>query len=105
MASSVKIRTKRQQDTTEIRVLIAHPMETGRRRETPKSPLIVAHYIQQLIIKHNNDIIANIQTGASISKNPYFAFILQGGEVGDKITVTWQDNLGNMDIGERLISE
>jgi len=104
MASSVKIRTKRNQGITEIRILIAHPMETGRRSETPESALIPAHYIQTLIVKHNDEVIANTLTGASISKNPYFAFTLQGGEIGDKITVSWQDNLGNMDIGERLIS-
>jgi len=38
-----------------------------------------------------------------VSKNPYFAFLLKGGEVGDKVTISWRDNLGNSDIEEKII--
>ncbi|MCK5728408.1 MAG: thiosulfate oxidation carrier complex protein SoxZ, partial [Methylococcales bacterium] len=42
-------------------------------------------------------IVVSTQLGAGISKDPYFSFMLKGGDVGDNIQVTWKDNLGNMD--------
>ena len=101
--SSIKIRTKRKDGSTQIRTLIAHPMETGRRKDKDTGELIPANYIQELIVKHNDKIIVSGIMGASISKDPYFAFLLKGGEPGDKISITWQDNLGNTDTAESII--
>ena len=101
--SSIKIRTKRNDSTTQIRTLITHPMETGRRKDKDTGELIPANYIQELIVKHNDRIIVSSIMGASISKNPYFAFLLKGGQPGDKVSITWQDNLGNTDTAESII--
>lgn len=90
--SSIKIRSKRLNDKTQIRTLIAHPMENGRNRNETTGELIAAHYIQELIIKHNDHIIISANLGGSISKDPYFAFKLKDAKPGDKITVSWLDN-------------
>jgi sulfur-oxidizing protein SoxZ len=42
--------------------------------------------------------------GAGISKDPYFAFLLKGGEVGDEIVIDWMDNLGKQDSEKHTIS-
>ena len=101
--SSIKIRSKRIDGNTQIRTLIAHPMEHGRNRDPMNNALIPAHFIQELIVKHNDKTVATCTMGASISKDPYFAFLLKGGEPGDKITISWVDNLGGQDVEEHLL--
>jgi sulfur-oxidizing protein SoxZ len=88
---------------TQVRMLIAHPMENGRNRDPKTNALIPAHYIQELTVKHNKNIIISGSTGANISKDPYFAFMLKGGEPGDKIVISWVDNLGNKDSQDHII--
>lgn len=95
--SSIKIRTKRLDGQTQIRTLITHPMETGRSKDPKTQQLIPAHHIQELTLSHNGKPISTCQMGASISKDPYFAFMLNGGVEGDTITIVWIDNLGNHD--------
>jgi sulfur-oxidizing protein SoxZ len=102
--SSIKIRSKRMDGNTQIRMLIAHPMEHGRNRDTKTNALIPAHFIQELTVKHNKNVIITGSTGANISKDPYFAFTLKGGNVGDKITISWVDNLGNKDTQEHIVN-
>lgn len=102
--SSIKIRTKRQQGTTQIRTLIAHPMETGLNTDKQNQKTIAAHFIQTLTVRHNDKIILTTDMGSGISRNPYFSFEMKGGEPGDKITIQWSDNQGNRDSQDALIS-
>lgn len=85
-------------------MLIAHPMENGRNRDAKTNALIPAHFIQKLTVKLNKNLIVTGNTSSSISKDPYFAFVLKGGKVGDKITISWVDNLGNKDTQEHIIN-
>jgi len=101
--SSIKIRTKRQADTTQIRTLIAHPMETGLNSDSKTKKTIAAHFIQQLTVRHNDTIIVTTDLASGISRNPYFSFEMKGGEPGDKITIQWTDNQGNSDSQDTLI--
>jgi len=100
--SSIKIRTKRIDGQTQVRTLITHPMENGRRHDK-QGQLIPTHFIQQLQVLHNEQVVIDAHLGAGISKNPYFDFLLRGGEVGDKITISWTDNRGNSDLKTYLI--
>ncbi|MCK5829570.1 MAG: thiosulfate oxidation carrier complex protein SoxZ [Methylococcales bacterium] len=100
--SSIKIRTKRLEKTTQIRSLITHPMDNGRKKDK-QGKLIPSHHIQELTVKHNNLQIIKCQMGGSISKNPYFDFLLQGGNIGDEITISWVDNLGKTDSKTHII--
>jgi sulfur-oxidizing protein SoxZ len=101
--SSIKIRSKRLDGKTQIRTLITHPMETGRNRDPETNRPIPAHYIQELTVSVNGRVIVNGALGASISKDPYFAFMLKGGNAGDKISIGWRDNLGNTDHEEHIV--
>ncbi len=100
--SSIKIRTKRFDDITQIRTLIAHAMETGRNKDE-QGKLIPAHFIQELIVKHNDKVVASSVMGAGISKNPYFSFKFKGGKAGDIINISWQDNLGQSDSQDKIL--
>lgn len=100
--SSIKIRTKQFADITQIRTLISHPMETGRKKDE-QGNLIPTHFIQELTVKHNDKVIASSIMGAGISRNPYFAFKFKAGKAGDKITISWLDNLGQSDSQDKIL--
>lgn len=102
--SSIKIRSKRLEDgNTQIRILISHPMEHGRNRDKTTNALIPAHFIQELTVSLNQKVLVNSVMGPSVSKDPYFAFLLKGGKAGDEISVAWVDNLGNKDAASHTV--
>ncbi len=101
--SSIKIRSKRIDGNTQIRVLITHPMEHGRNRDKTTNRLIPAHFIQELTLSLNQTVLVNCVMGTSISKDPYFSFMLKGGKTGDLINIIWVDNLGNKDAADHTL--
>ena len=101
--SSIKIRVKRIEEVTRVRMLIAHPMETGRNLDKATKTVIPAHFIQNVVVTHNDRIIANCLLGTGVSKDPYFSFHIKGGNSGDRINISWFDNLGQSDSAETII--
>ena len=101
--SSIKIRTKPQGDRTLIRLLIEHPMETGRRRDEATGRLVPAHFINELRIELNGKPVVQGLLSTAVSRNPYFSFRLNGAKPGDRLRVIWVDNLGQQDSAEALI--
>ena len=94
MASPMRIRAAAKEGVTEVRVLMAHVMETGQRKDA-SGALIPAHFITELSAKHNDKLVLSAQFGPSVSTNPYLAFKFNGGAKGDKLAVTWVDNKGD----------
>ncbi|MBM3350737.1 MAG: thiosulfate oxidation carrier complex protein SoxZ [Betaproteobacteria bacterium] len=92
-ADNMKMRAQLKDGLLEVKVLISHPMETGRRKDD-SDRLIPAHFVQLLTATWNGKIVLEAQWGTGISKNPYLTFYLQGAQVGDIVEVTWHDNLG-----------
>ena len=101
--SSIKIRLKSKNGITRIRTLIAHPMETGRNKDNVTGKVIPAHFIQRIIVEHNDREIVTCSLGTGISKDPYFSFHFKGGQSGDRIKISWVDNQGQRDSAERII--
>ncbi len=101
--SSIKIRTKRIDGKVQLRTLISHPMETGRNRNKQTNELIPAHFIKLLTVRHNDKVVVSADLSTSISKDPYFAFMLKNGNIGDTITVSWEDNLGQHDSETHVV--
>lgn len=101
--STIKIRAKRLDGKTLIRLLIAHPMETGRKRDKATGELVPAHFIREVKIEHNARIIASCQLSTAVSRDPYLSVRLRGGQTGDIIKVSWLDNLGQSDSAETVI--
>lgn len=93
MAEAIKIRAAVQGETADIRVLLQHPMETGQRKDD-KGQLVAAHFIQTFTISLNGKLLLDGQLNTAISKNPLFAFKTRGIRSGDRLTVSWTDNLG-----------
>ena len=94
MASPMRIRAAAKEGVTEVRVLMAHVMETGQRKDS-SGALIPAHFITELSAKPNDKLVLSAQFGPSVSTNPYLAFKFNGGAKGDKLAVTWVDNKGD----------
>lgn len=92
-ADNMKMRAQLKGDFVEVKVLMSHPMETGRRKNNLEQ-LIPAHFIQLLTVTLNGKMVLEAQWGTGISKNPYLTFRLKGAKIGDVIEVTWHDNLG-----------
>lgn len=103
MAASIKIRSRRRQGYTEIKLLLTHPMENGRNRDPISGQLIPAHFIQELVLDLNDKRIITASLGGSLSKNPFFTFRLNSATTGDRLTVRWTDNLGLEDNAEHVI--
>lgn len=89
---TIKMRAVLKDGITEIKALISHPMETGRREE--RGALVPAHFIQWLTIAHNGKTVLEAQWGTGVSRNPYLTCYLRDARVGDHLVLTWHDNLG-----------
>ncbi len=103
MADPMKIRAAEKDGVTTVRVLMAHEMETGQRKDA-SGALIPAWHITEIVAKAGDKTVLEAQWGPAISKNPYLQFAFKGGKKGEKVTVTWTDNKGDTRTDEATIS-
>lgn len=91
--SSIKLRAKLKNNITEIKAIIIHPMHTGRAKDD-FGHIIPAHFIQIADLMVNGQPAFQMQWGTGIAKNPYLTCYVNNAKVGDKVSLTWHDNLG-----------
>lgn len=103
MADTIKIRAQVQGDIADIRILMQHPMETGQRKDE-KGDLLPVNFIQTFRVLHNGQPLIDGQLNTSVSKNPLFAFKARGIKTGDRLTVSWNDNLGDKRQDEMTVA-
>ena len=101
--ASIKIRAKAKGGVTTVKSLMSHPMETGLRKDSKTGKKIPAHHITEVTAEHNGNLVMTANWGVAISKNPYLSFKFKGGASGDKIKITWLDNMGESDSAEAAI--
>lgn len=94
MADPMKIRATLKGDVAEIRILMAHAMETGQRKDAAGAT-IPAHFIQSMTVTVGGKKVVDGQIGTSVSRNPVFGFKMRGAKVGDKVVVSWVDSKGD----------
>jgi sulfur-oxidizing protein SoxZ len=102
MADPMKIRASVAGDTTEVKVLMSHEMETGQRKDA-QGKVIPAWFIQTVKATWNGKTVLSAQWGTAISKNPFLSFKFKGGAKGDKIQITWVDSRGDTRTDETAI--
>ena len=102
MAEAMKIRATMKGDIADIRVLVAHPMETGQRKDASGN-LVAAHFIQSMTVTHNGNTVYDGQWSQAVSRNPVFAVRLKGAKVGDKVVVSWVDNKNDKRTDEATV--
>jgi len=103
MPDPMRIRASLQGEVTEVKVLMGHVMETGQRKDADGA-LVPAHYITTVTATHNGRTVLNACFGAAVSKNPFLGFKFKGGAAGDKVSITWTDNLGESRTDEAAIA-
>ena len=102
MGSPMKIRTKLEGDVVHVRVLMSHPMETGLRKDA-EGHLVPAHFIELATFTYQDRIVLAAQWGPAISRNPYLSFKFGGAAKGEKIKISWVDNMGDARTDEATI--
>jgi len=102
MADMMKIRARLKDGVTEVKVLMIHPMETGRRIDDA-GETVPAHFIQMVTATLNGKTVLEAQWGTGISKNPYLTFRVRGAKLGDKLAVSWVDNKGATNAIEGIV--
>jgi len=103
MADPMKIRANVVGDSTEVKVLMSHEMETGQRKDA-QGRLVPAWFIQNVTATHNGKTVLSAQWGPGVAKNPFLAFKFKGGAKGEKVQVAWVDNKGEKRTDEATIA-
>jgi len=103
MADPMRIRAQMTGDKATVRVLMAHEMETGLRKDAA-GKAIPAWYIQEVSAQLNGKSVLTAEWGPSVSKNPFLQFNVRGAKAGDKVAVTWKDNKGDTRTDEATVS-
>jgi len=103
MADPMRIRAQMMGNTVDVRVLMAHEMETGQRRDAA-GKTVPAWYIQNVTATSNGKTVLSAQWGPAVSKNPFLSFRFTGAKAGDKVIVTWTDNKGEKRTDEAVIT-
>jgi len=98
MAGPMKMRATATGGTTEVRVLMTHPMTTAQMKDQP------LHFIQNVVVKQNGKTVIEAEISQAVSRNPVFSFRLKGGAKGDKIEVSWLDNKGESNTIETAVA-
>ena len=103
MADPMRIRAQVSGDKAVVRVLMAHEMETGQRKDA-SGKVIPAWHIQDVVAQLNGKTVMTAQWGPAVAKNPFMQFNVKGGKAGDKITISWVDNKGDKRTDEATVS-
>lgn len=103
MADPMRIRAQAKDGVTDVRVLMAHPMETGFRKDA-SGKTIPPHFINDVKATSNGKTVLTAKWGQAVSQNPFLQFRFKGAKAGDKVAVTWVDNMGETRTDEATIS-
>ncbi len=103
MADPMRIRAKLKDGVTDVRILMAHIMESGQRKDS-SGKTIPAHYISEVKATVGDKTVLTANWGPAISQNPFLHFKFSGAKAGDVVKVTWKDNKGDSRTDEAAIS-
>jgi sulfur-oxidizing protein SoxZ len=103
MADPMRIRANLVGDSTEVKVLMNHEMETGQRKDA-QGKTIPAWFIQEVNATWNGKTVLSAQWGPAVAKNPFVSFKFKGGAKGDKVVINWTDNRGDKRTDEATIA-
>jgi sulfur-oxidizing protein SoxZ len=103
MADPMRIRAQAAGDKATVRVLMAHEMESGQRRDAAGN-LVPAWFISEVTATHNGKVVMTAEWGSAVSKNPFLQFTIRGAKAGDKVGVSWKDNKGDTRTDEATVS-
>jgi len=100
---SMKMRARLVGEVTEVKLIIVHPMTTGRSKNAA-GEIIPAHFMQTITATLHDKVVLEAHCSTAISKNPYFTFYVTGAKLGEQIMVKWQDNMGYAGQGQIAVA-
>ena len=103
MADPMRIRAQMTGDKATVRVLMAHEMETGQRKDSA-GKTIPAWFIQEVTATHNGKTVMTAEWGPAVSKNPFLQFSIKGAKAGDQVAISWKDNRGDTRTDQATVS-
>lgn len=80
-------------DKVNVRVRMAHEMESGQRKDAA-GKLVPAWFIQEVLVTLNGRQVLSAEYGPAVSKNPFLQFALKGAKTGDRLAISWKDSRG-----------
>ena len=104
MADPMKIRANVVGDSTEVKVLMNHEMETGQRKDAQGKTIPGVVHPERHGRRYNGKTVLTAQWGPAVAKNPFLSFKFKGGAKGDKVQITWIDNHGDKRTDEATIA-
>jgi sulfur-oxidizing protein SoxZ len=99
----MRIRAQAAGGNATVRVLMAHEMETGQRKDAA-GKIIPAWHITDVTATLNGKPVLSAEWGPAVAKNPFLQFVVKGAKAGDKIGITWKDNRGDTRTDEATVS-
>ncbi len=103
MADPMRIRANVVGDSTEVKVLMNHEMETGQRKDA-KGTTIPAWFIQSVTATWNGKTVLAAEWGPAVAKNPFLSFKFKGGAKGDKVQLNRTDHRGEKRTDKAVIA-
>lgn len=104
MASApILIRAQLQGERTVVRVLMAHEMESGQRKDGD-GRTIPAWHIHEVLVTLQDRPVLTMRWGPSVSRNPFLRFVLKGARAGDRVGVAWLDTRGERRSAEAVVA-
>ena len=103
MADPMRIRAQATGDKATVRVLMAHEMESGQRKDSAGN-LVPAWFISEVSATLNGKVVMTAEWGPAVSKNPVLQFTIKGAKAGDKVGVSWKDSKGESRSDEATVS-
>ena len=98
-----RIRATMQQNIALVKVLIRHPMETGRRRDTTTGKTIPRHFIRELQCELNGEPVLRADWSWGVARNPYLSLRILAARPGDRVLIRWSDNRSNSEAIETVV--
>lgn len=83
---------------------VSHPNITGMQKDQVTHLIMPAHFVKQVNVKLEDDVIFSAELGISISENPTFGFYLSPGASGGKLTAEVIDNKENIFTKDTVVT-
>ena len=103
--NDIRLKVSKKNNIFDLKFLIRHPMETGRRIDKINNKLVPKDYIAALSIFINDKLVFDSHLSRSVSKNPFMHLKLKKLFSGDIIKVNWIDNKNKVYKFNKTINE
>ena len=103
--NDIRLKVSKKNNIFDLKFLIRHPMETGKRIDKINNKLVAKDYITALSIFINDKLVFDSHLSRSISKNPFMHLKFKKLFSGDIIKVNWIDNKNKVYKYNKTINE